>query len=92
MNDVTFRRNIQIPVLTMVAFVLFAGVSLRPASAQTRFESVYNGHRIIYPGSSIPVPGRPHTNYFFVDSDKRTPIPDPGDETPGSVACVYSNW
>ncbi len=85
----TFRRDIQIVVLTMVAVVLFAGAALRPASAQTRFESVYNGHRIIYPGSSIPVPGRPHTNYFFVDSDKGTPQPAAGNETPGSVACVY---
>src|SRR5271157_5298478 len=85
----TFRRDIQIVMLMMVAVVLFAGAALRPASAQTRFESVYNGHRIIYPGSSIPVPGRPHTNYFFVDSDKRTPNPDPGDETPASLACVY---
>ena len=85
----TFRRDIQIVVLTTVAVVLFAGAALRPASAQTRFESVYNGHRIIYPASSIPVPGRPHTNYFFVDSDKGTPNPHPSDETPGSVACVY---
>src|ERR1700753_828325 len=83
------RRNFQAVTLTVVAAVLFAGAALRPASSQTRFESVYNGHRIIYPGSSIPVPGRPHTNYFFVDSDKRTPIPDPGDETPASLACVY---
>ncbi len=83
----TFRRDIQI--VTMIAVVLFAGAALRPASAQTRFESVYNGHRIIYPGSSIPVPGRPHTNYFFVDSDQPLPAPPPGDETPGSVACVY---
>ncbi len=85
----TFRKDIQIVVLTTVAVVLFAGAALRPASAQTRFESVYNGHRIIYPGSSIPVPGRPHTNYFFVDSDKGTPQPPAGDETPGSLACVY---
>ena len=85
----TFRRDIQIVMLTMVAVVLFAGAALCPASAQTRYESVYNGHRIIYPASSIPVPGRPHTNYFFVDSDQPKPNPDPGDETPGSVACVY---
>ena len=85
----TFRRDIQIVMLTMVAVVLFAGAALCPASAQTRYESVYNGHRIIYPASSIPVPGRPHTNYFFVDSDQRSPQPDPSDETPGSVACVY---
>ena len=85
----TFRRDIQIVMLTMVAVVLFAGAALCPASAQTRYESVYNGHRIIYPGSSIPWPGRPHTNYFFVDSDQPAPQPPPGDETPGSLACVY---
>ncbi len=85
----TFRRDIQIVMLTMVAVVLFAGAALCPASAQTRYESVYNGHRIIYPESSIPWPGRPHTNYFFVDSDQPSPQPPPGDETPGSVACVY---
>ena len=85
----TFRRDIQIVMLTMVAVVLFAGAALCPASAQTRYESVYNGHRIIYPESSIPWPGRHHTNYFFVDSDQLTPQPPSGAETPGSVACVY---
>jgi len=85
----TFRRDVQIVMLTMIAVVLFAGAALCPASAQTRYESVYNGHRIIYPASSIPVPGRPHTNYFFVDSDQPSPQPPPGSETPGSVACVY---
>src|ERR1017187_8709754 len=85
----TFRRDIQIVMLTMVAVVLFAGAALCPASAQTRYESVYNGHRIIYPESSIPWPGRHHTNYFFVDSDQLAPQPPPGDETPGSLACVY---
>jgi subtilase family serine protease len=76
-------------MLTTIAVVLFAGAALCPASAQTRYESVYNGHKIIYPASSIPRPGRLHTNYFFVDSDQPTSNPDPGDETPGSVACVY---
>lgn len=69
---------------------LFLGVTSSPASAQTRIESVFNGHRIIYPQSSIPQPGRHHTNYFFVDSDVPNPGgPPPGVETPGSVACVY---
>jgi kumamolisin len=86
---ISFRRNIRIVMLSMVAIVLFAGAALCQTSAQTRYESVFHGHRIIYPASSIPVPGRPHTNYFFVDSDQRTPAPDPGDETPGSLACVY---
>src|ERR1035437_7951214 len=85
----TFRRDIQIVMLTMVAVVLFAGAALCPASAQTRYESVYNGHRIIYPESSIPWPGRHHTNYFFVDSDQLAPHPPLGDETPASLACVY---
>ena len=85
-----FRRDIQAVVFTMMAVVLFAGAALCPASAQTRYESVYNGHRIIYPESSIPWPGRPHTNYFFVDSDQMAaPQPPAGAETPGSLACVY---
>ena len=73
-----FRRNIQTAMLTMVAVVLFAGAALSPASAQTRYESVFNGHTIIFPASSIPVPGRPHTNYFFVDSDQPAPSTSPG--------------
>jgi kumamolisin len=85
----TFRRDAQIVMTMMMAVVLFAGAALCPASAQTRYESVYNGHRIIVPESSIPVPGRPHTNYFFVDSDQMAPQPPAGAETPGSVACVY---
>src|ERR1035441_3867485 len=85
----TFRRDIQIVMLTMVAVVLFAGAALCPASAQTRYESVYTGHRIIYPEPSIPWPGRHPTNYFFVDSDQPQPNPDPGDETPAPLACVY---
>jgi subtilase family serine protease len=75
--------------LTM-AVALFLVTAISPAAAQTPTESVFNGHRIIIPASSIPQPGRHHTNYFFVDSD----IPDAngppsGVETPGSMACVY---
>src|SRR5271170_3983718 len=69
------------------ALLLAAAVS--PASAQESVESVFNGHRIIIPASSIPQPGRHHTNYFFVDSDKPANKPPTGVETPGSVACVY---
>ena len=69
-----FRRDIQTAMLTMVAVVLFAGAALCPASAQTRYESVFNGHRIIYPGLQHPLAGRPHTNYFFVDSDQPAPL------------------
>jgi kumamolisin len=86
----TFRRDIQIVMLTMFAIVLFAGAALSPASAQTRYESTFNGHRIIYPASSIPWRGQHHTNYFFVDTDQfAAPQPPSGAETPGSVACVY---
>lgn len=79
---------VRITTLTIIAVALFLGLSLCPASAQ-RVEGVFDGHRIIYPESSIPVPGRHHTNYFFVDSDQPSGAPSPGDETPGSLACVY---
>jgi subtilase family serine protease len=76
--------------MMVVGVALFLGVVSSPASAQTRIESVFNGHRIIYPQSSIPQPGRHHTNYFFVDSDVPNPAgPPPGVETPASLACVY---
>lgn len=74
----------------VVGVALFFALISAPASAQKRYETVLNGHRIIYPESSIPVPGRHHTNYFFVDSDVPNPNgPSPGDETPSSLACVY---
>ena len=74
--------------LLVVAVALFFGIASSPAFAQ-RTESVFNGHRIIIPESSIPQPGRHHTNYFFVDSDAPQGGPPSGVETPGSVACVY---
>ncbi len=70
------------------AIILFL-VACSPAFAQGRVEGVFNGHRIIYPQSSIPQPGRHHTNYFYVDSDKPQSTPPSGVETPGSLACVY---
>jgi len=76
-------------VALVICVALLLGVASSPASAQTRIESVFNGHRIIYPQSSIPQPGRHHTNYFFVDSDQAQPQPPAGNETPGSLACVY---
>lgn len=73
-----------------IGVALFVSVAFSPTTAQERIESVLNGRRIIYPESSIPQPGRHHTNYFFVDSDVPNPAgPNSGDETPGSVACVY---
>ncbi|MGA9644002.1 MAG: hypothetical protein WBQ72_21570 [Terriglobales bacterium] len=71
------------------AVALFVGIATTPAAAQKRVEGVFNGHRIIYPASSMPVPGRHHTNYFFVDSDQPQGGPPGGVETPGSLACVY---
>jgi kumamolisin len=77
-------------ILMMAVLALFPGVVCSSAFAQNRIESVFNGHRIIYPESSIPQPGRIHTNYFFVDSDVPSPNgPPAGTETPGSLACVY---
>src|SRR5258708_14072670 len=73
-----------------IGLALFLGIASTPAFAQTPVESVFNGRRIIYPTSSIPKPGRHHTNYFFVDSNVPNPNgPNPGDETPPSLACVY---
>ena len=78
------------PGVMVIGVALFLGVASCPASAQGRIESVFDGHRIIYPQSSIPQPGRHHTNYFFVDSDvPNLNGPNPSDETPASVACVY---
>ena len=80
-------------VVSMFASLITIGVALfctvsSPAFAQ-RTESVFNGRKIIIPESSIPQPGRHHTNYFFVDSDAPQSGPPSGVETPGSLACVY---
>ena len=72
------------------AFLVGLGAASSPAFAQARTESVYNGRRILIPDSSIPRPGRHHTNYFFVDTDVPNQSgPPSGVETPGSLACVY---
>ena len=79
-----------IVIVLGIGVVFLIGTSSSPAVAQGRIESVFNGHRIVYPESSIPRPGRHHTNYFFVDSDVPNQSgPPPGVETPGSLACVY---
>lgn len=72
----------------IVAATLFAASSALPTQGQS-LEGVFDGHKIIIPESSIPQPGKHHTNYFYVDSDQAAPQPPPGVETPGSVACVY---
>jgi subtilase family serine protease len=76
--------------LIVAGLAFFLGAASGLASAQSRTESVFNGHRIIIPESSIPRPGRHHTNYFFVDTDVAShSAPPVGVETPGSLACVY---
>lgn len=74
---------------TLVVASAGLALAVSSASAQDRVESIFNGHRIIYPASSIPHAGRMHTNYFYVDSDKPSNQPPAGAETPGSVGCVY---
>jgi len=83
-----FPQAFTIPAVTVFAVALFLAATAAPVAAQ-RVEGVFNGHRIIYPESSIPQAGRHHTNYFFVDSDQPAPQPPSGVETPGSLACVY---
>lgn len=75
--------------VTTIGIALLIAAMCSFASAQARQVSTFNGHTIIYPSSSIPVAGRHHTNYFFVDSEAPTSGPSASDETPGSVACVY---
>ena len=92
-----FSRNVAIVIEIVietagpmaVAVALFLAVAVSSASAQDRVESVWNGHRIIYPASSIEHPGRMHTNYFYVDSDQPQNTAPSGAENPASIACVY---
>ena len=84
-----FVRILGLGAAPFVGFFLVLWGACFPAAAQSRYESVFNGHKIIYPQSSIPQPGRHHTNYFFVDSDAPQSSPPSGVETPGSLACVY---
>src|SRR5271165_2610497 len=72
-----------------VSIALAFLLSVASSYAQ-RIESTFNGRRIIIPQSSLPQPGRHHTNYFFVDSDvPNTSGPPSNVETPASLACVY---
>jgi subtilase family serine protease len=84
----SFLKALQAGAITLVVVGLFLSLSASQAFTQSR-EAAFNGHRIIFPESSIPHAGRHHTNYFFVDSDQPSPQPPSGVETPGSLACVY---
>jgi kumamolisin len=81
------KRSVVVFLVALMALSLSAYLS--PAFAQGLDGSYINGQRITVPESSIPHPGRIHTNYFFVGPTAPQPGPPPGAETPGSVACVY---
>jgi kumamolisin len=69
---------------------LSLAVCLSVCSAQTADQSPLKGRRIVVPESSIPHPGRIHTNYFIVSPESWNPDgPPSGAETPASLACVY---
>jgi kumamolisin len=79
-------------VILMIAGVaLSLGAYLLPGRVQAADDATINGFRIVVPESSIPRPGRIHTNYFFAvpEVPNTTGGPPPGTETPGSLACVY---
>ena len=77
-------------IFAMTVMALLLGGPLSPVYAQTLNDFAFEGHRIVVPDSSIPRPGRIHTNYFLVDPDSWNPDqPPPGNETPASLACVY---
>src|SRR5271170_4080664 len=81
------KRFIVVLVIAGITFSL--GTYFSSGSAQEQQYGTFRGHKIIIPDSSIPRPGRINTNYFFVDSKEFTPQPPAGNETPGSLACVY---
>jgi kumamolisin len=80
-----------IVVSTIAGVALSFGAYFLPGPVHAADEAKINGFRIVVPESSIPRPGRIHTNYFFAvpDVPNTTGGPPPGAETPGSLACVY---
>jgi len=82
----------RITVISMIgAVAILLGTYLLPASVQADDQAKINGFNIVVPESSIPHPGRIHTNYFWAvpEVPNNTGGPPPGTETPGSLACVY---
>ena len=71
--------------------VLSLGAYLSPISAQAADQTKVNGFTLITPESSVPHPGRIHTNYLIAvpDVPNTTGGPPQAAETPGSLACVY---
>jgi kumamolisin len=78
-------------VISRIAGIaVLLGGFLCPSSAQTLNQFVLAGHRIVVPESSVPHPGRMHTNFVIVDPDSWNPSQPPSyAETPASLACVY---
>jgi kumamolisin len=79
-----------VAVLVIACIALALGAYLLPGPVQAADDVKINGFTLVAPESSIPYPGRIHTNYFFARSEVSNPDgPPPGTETPGSLACVY---
>ena len=78
-------------VLMIVGAALSLGAYLLPGPVHAADRAKINGFTVVVPESSIPHPGRIHTNYFWAvpDVPNTTGGPPPGAETPGSLACVY---
>jgi kumamolisin len=87
------KRSMKHPIVValIVGLALSLGAYFLPGPARAADEVRINGFTISVPESSIPRPGRIHTNYFIAKSDvpNTTGGPPPGTETPGSLACVY---
>lgn len=69
--------------------LLLISASFSQCFGQTIIGTTRDGRQMILPESGIPRPGRATTNYFIVGSTLPQSGPPPGDETPGSIACVY---
>jgi len=78
-------------VLRVAGILILLSAYTFPCLAQATDGARINAFTLALPQSSIPHPGRMHTNYFFAlpDVPNNTGGPPPGTETPGSLACVY---
>jgi len=83
------KRSIVVFLTAGVALSL--GAYLLPGRVHAADQPKINGFNIVVPESSIPRPGRIHTNYFYAipEEPNTTGGPPPTAETPASLACVY---
>jgi kumamolisin len=83
------KHSVVVSLITGAALSL--GACLLPGPVHAADEAKINGFTLVVPESSIPHPGRIHTNYFLAipEVPNTTGGPPPGTETPGSLACVY---